>query len=131
MTGRPTEVHMRIKTATYHTIEENGCWRWLGNISSAGYGRLRIAGRAEYAHRYYYVFYKNKLTPGKVLDHLCKNRYCVNPEHIEEVSYYTNNIRGTCYINSVKRKKINAESKKEANKIIKTSTIQTCCNTIK
>lgn len=76
----------------------DGCWRWTGMIDKAGYGRIRgengRAGESLFAHRVSYEMHRGPLTSGLALDHLCRNRWCCNPDHLEEVSHRVNFLRG-------------------------------------
>jgi hypothetical protein len=78
----------------YIVDEETGCWLWTGG-TRGGYGRLKLAdyGMME-AHRASYEFHKGKIPEGLVLDHLCRNRSCINPEHLEPVTQLENIRRG-------------------------------------
>ena len=60
----------------------------------AGYGHLHYEGRTRYAHRAYYLMYKAAIPDGLVIDHLCRNRLCVNPLHLEAVTLVENTMRG-------------------------------------
>lgn len=74
----------------------DGCWRWQGTIDpSTGYGRIRILGRDVYAHRLAYEQVIGPIPEGLVIDHLCRVRSCVNPEHLEPVTRGENVRRGT------------------------------------
>lgn len=68
----------------------NGCWEWTGALFHGGYGRFKAAGRDTVAHRWAYELAGKRVAPGLQLDHLCRNRKCVNPEHLEAVCGRTN-----------------------------------------
>ncbi len=69
------------------------CWEWIGG-TSRGYGRF-WSGRSQVpAHRYGYERFIGPIPVGLTLDHLCRNRSCVNPEHLEPVSMRVNLLRG-------------------------------------
>lgn len=75
---------------------ENGCWEWIGYIEkTTGYGRFYDDNRVvNGAHRYAYRRAKGEIPEGMVIDHLCRNRKCVNPNHLEAVSVGENIRRG-------------------------------------
>ena len=75
----------------------SGCWLWDGNWSGSGYGRVKIAKtrRCAQAHTMVYELLVAPVPTGLVLDHLCRNRCCVNPEHLEPVTEQVNILRGT------------------------------------
>ena len=72
-----------------------GCWLWLGCFSDTGYGSLYYAGRNQNAHRLVYEHFIGPVPTGLHLDHLCRVRGCVNPEHLEPVTCRENLRRGT------------------------------------
>lgn len=73
---------------------DTGCWEWDKHISPQGYGVLR---RNILAHRYSYEFYKEKIPKGLHIDHLCRTRHCVNPDHLEAVTCSENVSRGDLF----------------------------------
>jgi hypothetical protein len=73
------------------TIDDNGCWLWNGRISPEGYGRIS----AKYVHRITYELWRGPIPEKKQIDHLCRVRPCVNPDHLEAVTQKENILRGT------------------------------------
>lgn len=69
------------------------CWLWQGAISS-GYGRVRWDGRDQAVHRVVYELLVGPIPAGLELDHLCRNRPCCNPRHLEPVTGRVNKLRG-------------------------------------
>lgn len=78
-----------------YTVEPNGCWVWQ-RAKSQGYGYYKIPGekRVVRAHRFMYEREVGPIPEGLTLDHLCRNRACVNPAHLEPVSRGENVLRG-------------------------------------
>jgi hypothetical protein len=72
----------------------DGCWLWTGRKNTKGYGRLTIDGRTTGAHRWSYEYHVGPIPEGLVIDHLCRNRGCVNPDHLEPVTQKENVRRG-------------------------------------
>jgi hypothetical protein len=77
-----------------------GCWWWRGKINNNGYGILPVGrrtlgeARTVMAHRFAYEDLVALIPDGMVIDHLCKNRRCVNPDHVEVVTPGMNVRRG-------------------------------------
>lgn len=70
------------------------CWMWQGDFDGHGYGRHRVAGRGIAAHRYAYELLRAPIPEGLVIDHLCRRPKCVNPWHLEPVTFIENVRRG-------------------------------------
>src|SRR5690606_22643593 len=73
---------------------ETGCWNWTAFRLSTGYGKFRLRGLTVTAHRVAWVDAGGELVDGLELDHLCRDRSCVNPEHLEQIPHATNVRRG-------------------------------------
>lgn len=71
------------------------CWIWIGYIADNGYGELEYCGKRDRAHRFVYECLTKQVIPEKLtIDHLCRRRDCVNPEHMEIVTRGENVLRG-------------------------------------
>jgi hypothetical protein len=77
-----------------YEVLENGCWKWLKCLSPEGYGRYLKGKGNQYSHRVYYEKAHGPIPKGMDLDHLCRNPFCVNPDHLEPVSHKENVRRG-------------------------------------
>ena len=71
-----------------------GCWLWLGGLDGKGYGQFWLHGRHVQAHRVVYEQIVGPIPDGLSIDHLCRARNCVNPQHLEPVSILENIQRG-------------------------------------
>jgi len=71
-----------------------GCWLWLGRTDKDGYGIFYLNGKNRKSHRVSYETWKCAIPTGMTLDHLCRVRNCVNPDHTEPVTNRENFLRG-------------------------------------
>jgi hypothetical protein len=76
-------------------VDRSGdCWVWTGSRSTGGYARVWDGKRVVQAHRLSYELFVGPIPDGLYLDHLCRNRRCVKPEHLEPVTNQENQRRG-------------------------------------
>lgn len=84
----------RLERVMLHVEQRGECWVWTAYTEN-GYGRLSIQSQPGlYAHRVAYEEMVGEIPPGLHLDHLCRNRACVNPWHLEPVTVLVNVRRG-------------------------------------
>lgn len=84
----------RFVAPEFFEVDKNGCWNWKKGKNKKGYGRLKHNGRVHFAHRYFYEKANGPIPEGLSLDHLCRNRGCINPSHLESVTTRENILRG-------------------------------------
>lgn len=69
------------------------CWEWTGASSGRGYGVLRVEGKNIYSHRLSYELHNGKIPEGNYIDHICGNKSCVRPSHLQSVTPRENTYR--------------------------------------
>lgn len=75
-------------------VTEGGCWEWTG-VLVRGYGQMLVSrSSTRYVHRIAYEEFVGPIPKGLTIDHLCRNRACFNPEHLEPVTMRENLLRG-------------------------------------
>jgi hypothetical protein len=78
----------------YEVDEATGCWNWQGALDAHGYSRIGWRQRSHLGHRHVWMVVMGVPIPdGLTLDHLCRNRRCVNPDHLEPVTNEENKRR--------------------------------------
>lgn len=75
-------------------VKGPGCWLWTAGLTQGGYGKFFVAGKTVLAHRFSYEMYVGEIPSGLQIDHLCRTRECVRPDHMEPVTLAENIRRG-------------------------------------
>lgn len=92
--GTTNQKHCSVTCRFLEKVEfSDGCWTWKGWSTREGYGQI-WDGRCVMAHRWSYENLVAPIPPGLVIDHLCRNPSCVNPDHLEPVTNRENGMRG-------------------------------------
>lgn len=71
---------------------QSGCWEWSLHKDKDGYGNVSVNGKTRRAHVVSYETFRKQIPSGLVVDHLCRNRGCINPEHLEPITNRVNVI---------------------------------------
>ena len=86
----------KLKTFLLSNIKiKNNCWVWTNHKPRPdGYVKIVYKKKQVLIHRLSYEVFKDELTKGLEIDHLCRNKLCINPDHLEEVTHKENVLRG-------------------------------------
>ena len=85
---------MRTKPDDRYAVDPvTGCWNWTARKTTHGYGMLGVKKKTVMAHRYFFERFVGPIPVGLQIDHLCRNRGCVNPMHLEPVTARENSRR--------------------------------------
>lgn len=99
MSMGPKPISLLERFERHYIPEPNsGCWLWIGATNELGYGILKqTQGRRRNlkAHAVAFMLFKGPIANGLEPDHLCRNSFCVNPDHLELVTHRENCLRGT------------------------------------
>jgi len=92
--GNRINPYLRFKSNL--CFDKYGCWIWIGPVSTSGYGLFKKSNQSknQMAHRYSYEAVNGEILEGLVIDHLCRKKLCVNPNHLEAVTQSINSLRG-------------------------------------
>lgn len=102
MTSRGTRTPLKVRfRRKYKLNAKTGCWDWTGAKNGHGYGYIRDEDAnctTLQAHRVSYEMHVGPIPDGLQIDHLCRNRLCVNPKHLEPVTAQVNTMRAKAII---------------------------------
>lgn len=110
-----------------YTVDHAGCWVWTAATDGHGYGQINVNRRPVKAYRWALEnIGGQELIDGLTVDHLCRNRLCVNPAHLEQVTARENTLRGESPTVRAWRDGVCARGHSLANAITKPNGARTC-----
>ena len=88
----------RMPERFWRKVDATGsCWLWNASTNQGGYGQFKVGPRPHLAHRVAFEALAGPIPAGLQLDHLCRNRTCCNPAHLEPVTGRENVLRGDMF----------------------------------
>ena len=96
------------------------CWEWKGSVNTSGYGQHgshKMPNSETLAHRKFYVMAHGPIPKGMQIDHLCRNKLCVNPDHLEAVNPKENLMRAPTQVTTVNANKTHCIHGHEFNEV--------------
>lgn len=95
--------------------KENNCWEWGGTINTGGYGIFNIKEKGYRTHRLTYSLFIGNADVNLLIDHICRNRSCCNPEHLRLVTHKENVTENSESVASINKNRINCKNGHEFN----------------
>lgn len=92
---REEAVSIKDRFESKFFVSPDGCWIWTAQVDYYGYGVFWKDNKRTKAHRFSYELYVGKIANDLVIDHICKQPSCVNPNHLEPVTIKENTLRGS------------------------------------
>jgi len=89
---------------------ETGCWEWTAGKSSQGYGVVHSDGKQRLVHRVSWELERGEIPAGLQIDHLCRNRACCNPDHLEPVTGRENVLRSPTAPTAINARKTHCDA---------------------
>lgn len=108
-------------TLFWNSVDKSeGCWLWKGRLDVSGYGRFRFNNTDQKAHRVLFFLDGKNLNREELIDHKCRNRRCVNPEHLRIVVRATNVLENSLAVTAIHNQKTKCINGHPFTKTIKT-----------
>lgn len=130
MIGRPPTPQLELFLRHIEIDNLSGCWKWKGSLDKDGYGFFGSSMEwGKRAHRFSFMYFRKPLLEGLTIDHLCRNKSCVNPYHLEQVTNKENLRRAKNQVSTINSKKTHCKRGHELtgyNLIIKCGYKRTC-----
>lgn len=76
-----------------YVVDGNGCWVWTRVLNSRGYARICVNNKMVLAHRWIWMRWNGEIPDGLCVDHICENKRCVNPDHMQLLTPRDNILR--------------------------------------